>query len=179
MSGVRLPRGVFALIVHQRARPDPFGVSVESPPMAIHRLAIVVFLSALGCASTSISAASAPEPKIVAYVGATVFDGTRSPGQPDMVVVAKAGRITAILPTAGFRAAKGTEIVNLRGKFLLPGLINSHVHLATLAKPSAAKEYLRRELFSGVTAVRDMAGDVRLLSELKREAEFDEIPSPD
>ena len=58
-------------------------------------------------------------------------------------------------------------------------MINSHVHRATFANPTAARAYLLRELYSGVTAVRDMAGDVRLLGELKREAEFDEIPSPD
>jgi hypothetical protein len=38
---------------------------------------------------------------------------------------------------------------------------------------------LRRELFSGVTSVREMAGDARLFSELKREAEFDEIAAPE
>ena len=45
-----------------------------------------------------------------------------------------------------------------------PGLVNTHVHLATLADPPVAKAYLRRELYSGVTTVRDMAGDVRLLA---------------
>jgi hypothetical protein len=53
------------------------------------------------------------------------------------------------------------------------------VHLATLANPREARAYLRRELYSGVTAVRDMAGDIRLLGELKREAGFDEIVAPD
>jgi hypothetical protein len=71
------------------------------------------------------------------------------------------------------------QAILVPGKFLIPGLMNSHVHLATLANPSAARAYLLRELYSGVTAVRDMAGDARLLGELKREAEFDEIQSPD
>ena len=42
--------------------------------------------------------------------------------------------------------------------------INSHVHLATTPDPVSAKAYLRRDLYSGVTAVRDMAGDARLLA---------------
>jgi hypothetical protein len=58
-------------------------------------------------------------------------------------------------------------------------LINSHVHLATLPVPRDARAYLRRELHSGVTMVRDMAGDVRLLAELKREASAGEIAAPD
>jgi hypothetical protein len=73
----------------------------------------------------------------------------------------------------------GARTVRLDGKYIIPGLINSHVHLATLAVPDQARAYLRRELYSGVTMVRDMAGDVRLLAELQREATADEIVSPD
>jgi imidazolonepropionase-like amidohydrolase len=96
-----------------------------------------------------------------------------------MVIIIQSGRISALGPSSSYRAPKHTKVVDVRGKFVIPGLINSHVHLATSANPPAAKAYLLRELYSGVTAVRDMAGDVRLLGELKREAEFDEIPSPD
>jgi imidazolonepropionase-like amidohydrolase len=145
--------------------------------MIFHRVAVFVIASALS--STNLCAAAAPEQKVVAYLGADLFDGTGAPVRPNMAIVTQAERIVAILPAATFRAPKGAETVNVRGRFLIPGLINSHVHLATLADPPAAKAYLRRELYSGITALRDMAGDARLLSELKREAEFDEIPSPD
>ena len=145
--------------------------------MNCHRIAILIIAITLGC--TDAYGRTAADQRDTAYVGAAVFDGTGSSGRPDMVIVTRAGRIAAILPESEYRTQKGTELISLRGKFLIPGLINSHVHLATLAKPSAAKAYLMRELYSGVTAVRDMAGDVRLLAELKREAEFDEIPSPD
>jgi imidazolonepropionase-like amidohydrolase len=145
--------------------------------MISHRVAFLVFAMALG--STNADALPARDQKDAAYVGATVYDGAAAAGRPDMVIVTRAGQFAAILPALNYRAPKGTEVVNVRGKFVIPGLINSHVHLATSANPSAAKMYLVRELYSGVTAVRDMAGDVRLLGELKREAEFDEIPSPD
>ena len=140
---------------------------------------VVALVSAMALGSTNACALPATDQQDAAYVGATVYDGTAAAGRPDMVIVTRAGRIAAILPGLNYRAPKGTEVVNVRGKFVIPGLINSHVHLATSANPSAAKAYLVRELYSGVTAVRDMAGDVRLLAELKREAEFDEIPSPD
>jgi hypothetical protein len=145
--------------------------------MNSHRIAILVFAIALGC--TDAYALPAADQKDAAYVGATVYDGTGATGRPDMVIVTRSGRIAAILPASSYRPQKGTEVISVRGKFLIPGLINSHIHLATLANPSAAKAFLLRELYSGVIAVRDMAGDVRLLGELKREAEFDEIPSPD
>jgi imidazolonepropionase-like amidohydrolase len=155
----------------------PTSIENNGGSMNCHRIAILIIAIALGC--TDAYGRPAADQRDTAYVGATVFDGTGSAGRPDMVIVTRAGRIAAILPDSKYRTQKGPEVINLRGKFLIPGLINSHVHLATLAKPSAAKAYLMRELYSGVTVVRDMAGDVRLLAELKREAEFDEIPSPD
>ena len=145
--------------------------------MNCRRTAIIVFAISIGC--TNAYGLSAADRKEVAYVGATVFDGTSAAGRPEMVIVVRADRIAAILPASEYRTKKSTEVVSLSGKVVIPGLINSHVHLATQANPSAAKAYLRRELYSGVTAVRDMAGDARLLGELKREAEFDEIPSPE
>jgi imidazolonepropionase-like amidohydrolase len=132
--------------------------------MNFYRVGALV--SAMALWSTNACALPATDQKDAAYVGATVYDGTAAAGRPDMVIVTRAGRIATILPGLNYRAPKGTEVVKVRGKFVIPGLINSHVHLATSANPSAAKAYLVRELYSGVTAVRDMAGDVRLLAEL-------------
>jgi imidazolonepropionase-like amidohydrolase len=145
--------------------------------MNSYRAAFLAVVIALGCRGAD--AFPVTDQKDAAYVGATLYDGTGAAGRPDMVIVTRAGRIAATLPARNYRAAKDTKVVDVRGKFVIPGLVNSHVHLATSANPPAAKAYLLRELYSGVTAVRDMAGDVRLLGELKREAEFDEIPSPD
>jgi imidazolonepropionase-like amidohydrolase len=145
--------------------------------MNFHRVGFLLLAMALSRAEADAPAAT--DQKDAAYVGAIVYDGTGAADRPDMVIVTRAGRIAAIVPASTYRAPKDTKVVNVRGKFVIPGLINSHVHLATSANPPAAKAYLLRELYSGVTAVRDMAGDVRLLGELKREAEFDEIPSPD
>ena len=130
------------------------------------------------CAAEA-SGADAPAPKIVVYLGATLIDGGSADARPNMAIVTRGDRISAVLPASDFHAESGQEIVNLQDRFIIPGLVNAHVHLATLADPPVAKAYLRRELYSGVTTVRDMAGDVRLLSELKREADFDEIVSPD
>ncbi len=113
------------------------------------------------------------------YLGATLLDGTSAEARTNMAVVTRGDRISAVVPAKDFHAQAGAEIVDVRDRFIVPGLINTHVHLATLADPPVAKAYLRRELYSGVTSVRDMAGDTRLLAELKREAKFDEIVAPD
>ena len=141
------------------------------------RIAVFAFAATLGF--NGVLAIDTPAPKVVVYLGGTLFDGTLAPAKANMTIVTRAERIVAVLPADGYHAPKEVEIVDAHGKFIIPGLINSHVHLATSADPAIAKAYLRRELYSGITAVRDMGGDVRLLTELKREAEFDEIPSPD
>jgi imidazolonepropionase-like amidohydrolase len=69
--------------------------------------------------------------------------------------------------------------VDLGGGFVLPGLIDAHIHLATAPNRENAEAELRRLLYSGVTAVRDMAGDGRALASLARDARLGEIQSPD
>ena len=72
-------------------------------------------------------------------------------------------------PTRRRRAyAKGATVVDARGLYAIPGLIDSHVHLATAPNRRYAEALLRRDVYSGVTAVRDMAGDARLLADLSR-----------
>ncbi len=123
--------------------------------------------------------AQTPAPKVVVYLGATLIDGSANAAKPNMALVTRGDRISAVLPATDFHAEAGEDVVKVNDRYIVPGLINTHVHLATLADPAVAKAYLRRELYSGVTTVRDMAGDVRLLSELQREADFDEIVAPD
>ena len=60
--------------------------------------------------------------------------------------------------------------MDLSGKFLAPGLIDSHEHLATPPNRRQALANMRRDLYGGVTAVRDMADDLRSVAELARES---------
>src|SRR3546814_2946075 len=55
------------------------------------------------------------------------------PMRPDMVVVTNGQRIEAVLPNAELspEMMAGAEVVDLGGQYLLPGLIDSHQHLAT------------------------------------------------
>ncbi|UUZ53309.1 hypothetical protein LP419_31180 [Massilia sp. H-1] len=49
----------------------------------------------------------------------------------------------------------------MRGMFVMPGMIDSHVHYATNPNRVYAEAELKRNMFGGVTGVRDMAGDAR------------------
>ena len=66
--------------------------------------------------------------QVVAYVGATVWDGTGSAPIRDATMLVENGRITAIA-TAG-EVPSGAQIVVLESKFVIPGLINTHGHVS-------------------------------------------------
>jgi imidazolonepropionase-like amidohydrolase len=119
----------------------------------------------------------------VVLVGVTVFDGTGHPARPNQSVLIEGERIAAIFPAGSRPSPAGATVHNLTGRYLIPGLIDTHVHVATdpSGEDSRARteRRLRGALLGGVTAVRDMAGDVRALASLQRDALLGEIPSPD
>jgi hypothetical protein len=117
--------------------------------------------------------------EVVLYRNATLIDGTGAPGRPGMSVLVDGERIAQVLPTAELPAPAGARVVDLTGKFLLPGLVDSHVHLATPPNRRRAEAVLRRDLYGGVTLVRDMADDLRAVAELARASRKGEIPAPD
>jgi imidazolonepropionase-like amidohydrolase len=86
-------------------------------------------------------------------------------------VLVQDGRVSAV--TAGFTETTGCRVVNLRDSFVLPGLIDSHVHLTSQQGPTAALErftrtksavamdgvgYARKTLDAGFTTVADLGG---------------------
>jgi imidazolonepropionase-like amidohydrolase len=113
------------------------------------------------------------------YRHATLIDGTGAAPRPGMSVLVDGERIKAVAPDAELAPPAGVRIMDLSGKYLLPGLIDTHEHLATPPNRRAAEASLRRDLFGGVTAVRDMADDLRAVSELARASRKGEIPGPD
>lgn len=125
--------------------------------------------------------AAAPAAERIVYRGATLIDGTGGPPQPNMAVIATGARIEAVLPAAGLtqQLTAGAEIVDLAGRYLIPGLIDSHQHMATPPNRRLAEAHLRRDLYSGITATRIMADDLRAIAELDRVARTGEIPGPD
>jgi len=145
------------------------------------RLSVAILL--VTASRTARAQASRDSASRVVLVGVTVFDGSGQQARPNQSVVIQGERIAAIFPTGSQPLPAGATTYNLTGRYLIPGLIDSHVHVAT--DPSGedsrvrSERRLRRALLGGVTAVRDMAGDVRALASLQRDALLGEIPSPD
>jgi len=117
----------------------------------------------------------------VIYSGATLIDGTNAAPRAGMAIIVKDDRIEAVVPAAALTAqqTKGARLVDVSGQYLLPGLIDSHVHYATNPDRPYAEAELKRNIYGGVTGVRDMAGDARELASLSRDALLNRIPSPD
>ncbi|MBC7898049.1 MAG: amidohydrolase family protein [Cytophagaceae bacterium] len=115
--------------------------------------------------------------------GVTLVDGTGAAARAGMSLVIRAGRIAEIYPTGSRTSPAGARVEDLAGRWVIPGLIDAHVHLAT--DPSgddnraAITAKLRSELRGGVTSVRDMAGDARALGELARGTLVGDIEGPD
>ena len=106
------------------------------------------------------------------YRHATLIDGRNSEARPDFAVVTDGEKIVAVLPDRNLTEAqlKAAQQVDLTGKFLLPGFIDTHQHLATPPNRPVAELQLERLVYSGVTAIRDMADDLRQISDLARAA---------
>lgn len=132
-------------------------------------------LAGLAAAVVAMPAAA----ETVLYRGATLIDGTGGPPRANMSVLVEGERIRAVLPADDLSPPPGARVVDLSGKYLLPGLIDSHEHLATPPNRRRAEATLRRDIYGGVTAVRDMADDLRAVGELARASLKGEIPAPD
>jgi imidazolonepropionase-like amidohydrolase len=102
-------------------------------------------------------------PDGVALVGATLIDGSGGAALPDAAIVVRGGKIESIGLRADFQLPRKTREVDVSGRWIIPGLIDAHVHLAPAAAWAPA-----RFLAWGVTAVRDAHGGINSLVTLRR-----------
>jgi imidazolonepropionase-like amidohydrolase len=116
-----------------------------------------------------------------AIVGATLIDGTGAAPVKDAVVVVRAGHITCAGPRRRCLVPSGARRIDARGGWLIPGLIDAHVHFSQTGwfdgRPDAAdvrdqfpyagveadleahpERFFRSYLCSGITSVFDVGG---------------------
>lgn len=114
---------------------------------------------------------------------ATVIDMTGTESRSGMTLVVRDGRIAALYRDGAEPTPANATVRDLTGRFVLPGLIDAHVHNATSPsgsdRRSVVEARLKRTLHGGVVAVRDMGGDARALADLARAAAAGDIESPE
>ncbi len=119
---------------------------------------------------------------VLVLTGATVIDGTGVAPQPGMTLVIRDGTVAAVYPDGAQPLPAGAEVRDLTGRWVLPGLIDAHVHVATDPSDGDRRDRterrLRNALLGGVVAVRDMGGDGRALNLLARDAAVGDIIAP-
>lgn len=118
----------------------------------------------------------------IAYTNGIILDGTEHmTPQSGKAILTEGGVITDIVPDTA--VPSGYEKIDLGGKYILPGLINLHVHLAGSGKPKKKQSdpvklvrlitsnalmrhigkkmvagYAKTQLLSGVTTIRTVGG---------------------
>jgi imidazolonepropionase-like amidohydrolase len=92
-----------------------------------------------------------PGGRAVAFVGVNVLTMTRGATLKDQTVVVRGGRIVRVGPARTVRPPAGALRVNAAGKYLMPGLVDFHVHLRDESE-------LLSYLSHGVTTVVHMSG---------------------
>ena len=135
----------------------------------------------IALAALLIAALPARAGERIALVGATVIDGTGAPPLRDATLLIEGERIAAIGPRATLPLPADARVIDLGGRWIIPGLIDAHIHFfqsgglytrpdiidlralrpyeQELAETKGAIETtLARYLASGVTGVVDVGG---------------------
>lgn len=97
----------------------------------------------------------------VAITGVTVVDTAGGPSRPGMTVLVEGERIGAVARDGQVDLPHGTQLVDGRGKYVIPGLWDMHVHWNE-------PRYLALFTANGVTGARIMAGDARHLEQRRQ-----------
>jgi imidazolonepropionase-like amidohydrolase len=102
---------------------------------------------------------------------ANLFDAKAKVMRPGMSVVVQGNRITAVGPDREVAEPDAAEVIDARGRALLPGLWDMHVHIADNSEGPL-------QLAAGVTSVRDMANDIDELNARRKRFETGELVGP-
>jgi imidazolonepropionase-like amidohydrolase len=122
----------------------------------------VVVLSLAGCRRVSEDG--------VALVNVTVYDGVTPRLRHDVTIIVRRDSIAAIGHKSGVEIPKDMPTIDLAGKYVIPGLIDGHVHLQPWTIP--------RFLAHGVTTVRDVHGSLDSIMQWREQVNLNAVSGP-
>jgi imidazolonepropionase-like amidohydrolase len=148
------------------------------------RSTVAVALTLAGLALTLPHRAAHAESQsaVTAIVGGTIVDGNGGPPMADAVVLIAGARITAVGPRRAVSIPAEARQIDARGRWVLPGLIDTNVHLSLYGGQNDRYESLVRyqprqddivleaapiDLSYGITTVRDSYGALVPLTKVR------------
>ena len=129
----------------------------------------------------SLCAGTAAADRPIAFTHVNVIDTTGGPIEQDMTVVVAGPRIIEAGKASQVRRPKSARVVDGRGKYLMPGLWDMHVHTVFGDwLPQWTGEKISFPLFvaNGVTGVRDMGGDLPVLKQWRSDVASGKLLGP-
>ena len=128
----------------------------------------------------------------IAFERVNLVDGRGGPVQPEMTVIVQDGRFAVVRPAALVTAADlaGARRLDGRGRYLMPGLVDMHVHLegGVTVTPNGLREAsndrgrgaaaLASYLYSGVTSIYDAGNVPDYIFGLRNEERAGRIAAP-
>jgi imidazolonepropionase-like amidohydrolase len=138
-----------------------------------HCLAVTIFLTV----QAPLNAQSS-----LLFENVTLIDGTGRPAMPNAWVLVEGDRITRVAARE-IEAPRGAQRIDGRGKFLIPGLMDMHIHLAGGRgrggpNEQAGMRALHGFLYSGFTSVFDAGNNPDYIFGLRTRERAGQIVAP-
>lgn len=145
----------------------------------MNRKRLAAFVAFAISSSSLLGSCKKPQNSILAIAHVTVIDMSGAPPAPDQAVLIDKGKIVALGSSNSVSIPAGAKLVDARGKFLIPGLSDMHVHLTGAGEPNGSREFFLPLLIAnGITSVRDMGGYLDSLVPLRKEIEEEKRLGP-
>jgi imidazolonepropionase-like amidohydrolase len=163
-----------------------------------HSNVIFTSISQNGSSSLSLSSLSVDtmnnDDTISVLVGPTLIDGTGDPPKPNAVIIINGNKIVAVTNETEYHdqyyyslinnnETARVNVLNLTGKYVIPGLFDMHAHVAGVRKNSYNQNFsenaLEMLLDYGVTTIRSPAGPTNQSIALKHNVSKGNIEGPE
>lgn len=146
---------------------------------------------ALAAALLVAPAAAQTNPTTFVQAGRVLVDPATGKVETQKTLVVQNGKVVRIAD--GFVAEPGGKVVDLKSAFVLPGFIDSHVHLTGQQNPNSrleevtqssaeqamvAARYAKKTLLAGFTTVADLGADDEAIFALRKAIALGDVPGP-